>query len=213
MKKISKTAMSVIVATVLCLGVSENSGAQVMRKGSMNLFFGYGAPNIARSYVKGLETPTTTEIVASGRGPFTFTGQYAASNKLAVGVQFGYQSGLSAPLSWEQPNNVGGTDTRRYTMHMRIYTFMAKADFHYTKGRFLDVYSGASVGYGIAHVQYNGTEDPEAIKDFGSLKGLAYSINAIGFRVMLPQHVGAFAEFGYGVLGFATVGISVKTGG
>ncbi len=98
-------------------------------------------------------------------------------------------------------------------MNIRLYTLLAKVDYHYTKGRFVDVYSGLSAGYGIAHVVYEGIEDPSALKAFGSLKGFTYSINAIGFRLMFPKHIGAYAEFGYGVVGMATVGLSIKTGG
>jgi hypothetical protein len=213
MKKITQTALSLIIALILCPGLSADVTAQSWEKESINIFFGLGAPNIARSYVKGLSKSASVQTAASGLGPLTFTCQYGASRKFAIGIQAGYQSGASAPLSWEQPNDLGGTTTRNYTMNMRLYTFLAKADFHYTKGRALDLYSGFSVGYGIAHVIYTGIEDPEAIKDFGSLKGFAYSVNAIGCRLMLPRHFGAFAELGYGIHGIATVGVTMSTGG
>lgn len=213
MKKTTQTTLSLMITLMLCLSQSADVAAQIMERHSLNFYFGLGATNIAKSYVKSLSPEKTTQLPASGRGPLSFTCQYAASRKLAIGLQAGFQSGLSAPLTWNQPNNLGGTDARRYTMSMKLYTLLVKTDFHYTRGRIIDVYSGFSVGYGVAHVTYTGVEDPDAITDFGNLKGFAYSVNAIGFRMMLPRNIGVFAEFGYGIMGLANFGVSMKTRG
>ncbi len=214
-------ALVMTAATVFCsiLNGSQLS-AQVVSKGSSQIFIGYGAPNLPAVALGVLLAPISSiadPISAilkhdgvSGTGPYTFSYQYGVFKRLAVGVQLGYVSAITDPITWETQDPFMGTYRHSYTAKISIFTAMAKMDYHYLKSNNVDLYSGFAVGYGQAKLTVAGDGDPNMATVQGS--GFIYSVNALGFRYMVGGNIGAFAEFGYGFMGLATFGISAKFG-
>ena len=207
MKKVTRVAI-LLALTVCSFALSNNADAQVVTKGSSNFFIGYGYPNIPKLLVGGLWENGSG---ASGVGPYTICYQYGIANKLALGGQIGYVSGTSGPISWDDQNAFGGSNTYHYTFSMSIFPAMAKLDYHYLKSKSFDLYSGVALGYGLARISFTGLDNPDGASVSGG--GFIYSVNGIGMRWMIFDHVGLFSEFGYGAMGLVTVGFSAKWGG
>ncbi len=190
------------------LTYGTRSAAQVVTQGSSNLYIGFGQPNIPKLLVGGLWEGGSG---ASGFGPWTVTYQYSPKKKIAVGVQIGYVSGTSGPITWQDPNSFGGTNTYSYTFSMSIFTALCKFDYHYLKSKTFDLYSGVAAGYGFARISFSGIDNPDGATVAGG--GFIYSVDGIGMRWMFVPNFGVFTEFGYGAMGIVTFGLSAKFGG
>ncbi len=198
----------ILFALTACSFLPATVSAQVVTKGSSNIFIGYGQPNIPKLLVGGLWLNGNQ---ASGVGPYTFAYQYGLADKIALGGQIGYVSGTSGPIGWDDPNAFGGTNTYHYTFSMSIFTALAKFDFHYLKSKSFDLYSGAAAGYGFVRFSFAGIENPDGASVAGG--GFIYSVTGIGMRWMFVPNIGVFSDFGYGAMGMVTVGFSAKFGG
>ncbi len=205
MRKTIKAQLSAALFCFCLLFNYSDASAQPVPKGSSNIFLGYGAPNLPALFVGAFSGTGST-----GHGPYTFTYQYGIAKNFALGFQIGYVDGVSNPIQWDNSYN-GYSSTLYYTLNMSILTVMAKSDYHYSKNKHNDFYSGVSVGYGIISLSVTGHQDPTA----ESLKFIAllYSVTAFGYRHMFSDNIGVFNELGYGVMGFETFGASFRFGG
>jgi len=205
MKKITTASLSAAVFCFCMLISPSHASAQAVPKGSSNIFLGYGAPNLPALFVGAF-----SGTGAKGHGPYTFTYQYGIAKNFALGFQVGYVDGVSNPIRWDD-NYAGYSSTLYYTLNMSILTVMAKSDYHYSKSKRNDFYSGVAVGYGIISISVNGHGDPTA--ETLKFPALLYSVTAFGYRHMFTDNIGVFNELGYGVMGFETFGASFRFGG
>ena len=189
-----------------CVFNTSRVNAQAITKGSSLISMGHGFPNLPALIVS-----DWGENGSKGFGPYTFAYQYALSRFFIVGVQLGYVGAVSNPTAWESTNSTGGAQTLYYSLDMRIFTAMVKADMHYRKrGRRGDLYSSVAAGYGFIGLKVGGHADPD--KESLKISGLVYSV-AWGYRYMITDAIGIYSEAGYGLMGFANSGLTLKVGG
>ena len=204
MKNITTALLFAVTFSISMLGNAQYAHAQGVPKGSSNFFLGYGAPNLPALFVGAF-----SGTGAKGHGPYTLTYQYGIAKNFALGFQVGYVDGVSNPIEWEESYG-GYSSTLHYTLNMSILTVMAKSDYHYTKNKRNDFYSGVAVGYGIISFGITGHDDPT--RESFKFSALLYSVTAFGYRHMFTDNIGVFNELGYGVMGFETFGASFRFG-
>lgn len=219
-------ALVLLAATGFCTILNGSQlSAQVVSKGSSQIFIGYGAPNFpavilgvaswGSAILGAVGTTATAGAVTesdnlTSMGPYTFCYQYAPVNRLAVGLQLGYTS-ASDEIKWQYNDPLLGTFNYSYSLKLSMFTAMVKIDYHYLKSSRADLYSGAAGGYGSIKYSITGNEDPGGPKQ-QTVGGFTWAVNLIGFRYLIGGNIGAFGELGLGYMGLATIGISAKLG-
>lgn len=93
-----------------------------------------------------------------------------------------------------------------FSSHLKFYTLMARADLYYVINEWVQMYSGASLGFVKAKGSTdNANSTPSKPSEENAL---AYQINAFSIRV--GKSFGGFLELGYGFNGMINLGFSYK---
>jgi hypothetical protein len=190
-----------LAIAALSLITSFSSSAQVVDQGTSHIFLGIGYPNIP-----GLVYTTFGAGGGTSLGPICFSYQYGLSSKFTLGGTFNYSSATTTSLEGYDINN----NPTSYKLTLSLMTIMATGNYHYLSSDKFDLYSGISFGYGIASAGISGNAGVGGAETIVSVGGVAWHANAIGVRLMFTEHIGAYAEFGYGWNGLAQFGLSSK---
>lgn len=99
--------------------------------------------------------------------------------------------------------NAYNIDNERYDASFSGFGFLGKAAYHWIKKEKLSIYSGAGIGYLSGNITVS--DNSYSVSD--NYSGVAYQIDAIGFRSKLGKRLSVSTELGFGYQGVFQTGI------
>jgi len=197
----------------LCLGlmVGQHASAQV-QKGDVEFSLGYGA--LSAPKVENLATSILGEVITLGTqyqtdkvtyGPVSFTGQYALTNRLKVGMALSFERESSE--LWTQSFNKNN-QSKLGDINIDNYGVMASGSFVYVRRKYFELHSELALGVGFRRECFDKQSGSSLSNESSTSSRFAYQITPIGVR--LGGKLAGFAEVGFGYKGFVLAGISYR---
>lgn len=196
------------VIILLVVGFTSSTNAQSFAKQQIDINFGVGIGNtfIQRGAVKVLPAISTSF-------------DYGVSDAISIGAYLGYSSATYNIFgsSYCPPGNGNGNAFGNYFNYTDTYKYKfsivgLRGAYHFAKfinNDRTDLYLGAMAGANFVQSEYS-TNDI-----CGHVATPVHKYNAFifsgfaGLRYRFTEHVGVFAELGYGI-SYATLGINFK---
>jgi opacity protein-like surface antigen len=166
---------------------------------------GYGVGSIWKTLFKltaGFSNSKTTAM-----GPVALGFEYGVSEKIGVGVQFGY--GSVKNVSTDPGANSNGGDLIT-TEELKSFQVFARGNYHFGQSAKFDPYLGLGLGYGNFKytIKDNDTGyDPTSV--FSVPSAFIYS-GALGAKYYITSNIGIYAELGYVTGSYFQGGIAIK---
>jgi hypothetical protein len=194
------------IVMLLTLGLSADAQSHV--KGQIDLNLGLG---LGFSYVSGYSSYTP---------PISLSGDYGITDDISVGLYFAYSGAKYKYSGSDFCNNGNGGGSYFYnytdTYKWKFSILGIRGAYHF--GKFvevenLDLYAGLMLGNTFASFKFSTVTSPGCDKRdpfYGrsTYGGFAWSVYA-GARYRFTEHIGAFAELGYGI-SYLTIGLNYK---
>ncbi|HXC04447.1 MAG TPA: hypothetical protein VNZ86_06820 [Bacteroidia bacterium] len=199
-KNIYKTTFFILLLSFGCMDISNG---QSFQKGQTDLNIGIGLGNP----ILGPDNYNTITPLSISLG-------YGITNDISIGIYGGFSGASYNYYGWDDCGMGHGngqyfTDTYKWS----YYILGVQGDYHF--GRFIkrdkwDVYAGLLLGNDFAHyTYYTNSVCPDHIRyDSPMYGGIVCAIHA-GARYRITNHVGVFAELGYGIA-YLNVGVNFK---
>lgn len=200
--------MKKLCTIVILLLAGSGAYAQSHVKGQIDLNLGLG---LGSSFVRGY---------SSYSPPVSLSGDYGVTDDISVGLYFAY-AGAKWKYSGNDFCNNGNGGGSFYYSYTDTYKWSfsilgIRGAYHF--GKFvendkLDLYAGLMLGNNFASYKFTTVTSPvcakrEAVYGNAGYGGVAWSIFA-GARYRFTEHIGAFAELGYGI-SYLTLGFNYK---
>jgi outer membrane protein W len=200
MRPVSKASVKRwwIVALLTCAFqlslVAQDSTRTAFHRGQSSLMIGYGIGNIWKTFLKDAingSVPGITYKVTSF-GPIALDYEYAINKRFSVGAVVSY--------SKVQGKYSGFGDS--FVDELKIFTALARANYHMGKHPKFDRYVGVGLGY--VNAQY--ANDQSASRN--DVPGVFGYSAQLGGRYFFTRNLSAFLELGYVNGSFVLTGAS-----
>ena len=193
---------TLLFAAIICL-FCRFGFSQAVDQGNSLLDASYGWPNLWTNVFKASVTNDNSINVKTGSlGPLSVQYEYLISEKIGIGVVFGYSS-----------SSVSFTDLDSgYTYELSVprMRFMPKFAFHFGNSDSFDPYLLIAAGYGSHSFNYKTTDPDYTNEDFTmDIAPIAFRI-AFGGRYFFSDAIGAKFEIGIGGGGLLEFGLTAK---
>lgn len=201
MKTTSRISMF-LLAILLSVGAS----GQAFQEGASSIHLGYGVGNLSQSLFKTFEQ-NYTEYSYQGMGPFFAKYEYAASDKIGVGLNFAY---IGAEVSYTDINVVTPSgDFYRESITWTSMSFLARLNIHFGDNEKFDPFWGVGMGYRTGTYVYDDNDPTYDNSDrLKSLIPFGFE-TTVGARFYFNDFIGLYAETGLAKAVFQG-GISLK---
>lgn len=175
---------------------AQPSGKPSFQKRQSNLQLGYGIGNIWKTFLKdaidGSIPGITYKVTAVG--PVALIYEYGISDRISIGAVVSY--------SIVQGKYSGFGET--FVDELRIFTSLARANYHFGKSPKFDPYVGGGIGYVRSkYVNDQSASRNDVPGEFG------YSAQ-LGCKYAFTKAIGAFGEIGYLNGSFVLLGVNFK---
>jgi hypothetical protein len=187
-----KSISCFLIACILC---SISAHAQFFEKGTSVVSAGIGLGSSIGSFSYGSQTPGIS--LQYERGVWDIGGPGVISLGGYAGRKSYKYSGSSGSFKYDEKWN---------------YTIIGvRSAYHYNgiDNENFDVYGGVMLSYNILNYKYSDNSSGSGTLQKGSYGSGAGFTAYIGGRYLFTDHIGAFAELGYGV-SYLTLGLAVK---
>jgi len=200
-----KTKMMVLFSALCLTGV-----AQSFQKGQKDINLGYGIANTFVNSNYSVSIPCISASIENG-----------VSDAISFGIYLGLAKAKSAITGWDNCNNGNGNGNFLYqywfSHEATYFIFGLKGAYHFEeliKNEKLDAYAGILLGQNFETDKYSSITSPGCEKvdgparPFEKYAGFIWSVYA-GTRYRFSEHVGIFAELGYGIV-ILNAGLNLK---
>lgn len=188
-----KTLLSLGIASLLIASASPLK-AQAFEKGKSNIQVGYGIGTVVGAIFSTWEDdPFFTNISSSAFGPIYAKYEYAASDKIGIGVNFAYASNSLSYTEedWDGLGNDVNASIDRTTMSIN-----ARMNIHFGNSDRFDPYWGFGFGYRTASWSFDYDDDNyNGNETFSNPLPLGFE-TTLGARFYLTDNIGLYGEFG-----------------
>lgn len=188
MKKIAIAAPA-----LLLIGSLQFAHAQAFEQGNVDVSAGYGFPNLVGAIFNAYENQQS--YTAKSVGPVFAKLEYAASDKIGIGIDFAYAS-TKVTYLYEDINGSGNYVNYTNEWDLNGFSILARVNWHFGDSDAFDPYFGMGVGY--RHNTYTFTSnDPFYGGDetLGSFNPFGFDMT-VGARYFFTDNIGAYAELG-----------------
>jgi opacity protein-like surface antigen len=175
--------------------------AQALHKGNVAFDTYVGGPNLSTGILRIIvdEIVDSPDLTAKGLGPFGARGQFMATDRLGVGLDFWYARSTISYTTTELDSALGiPVDTFSVRMDNVRPRIIVRVDYHFGDNDKFDPYVAVGLGANLARFKFT-TEDPYFDKNSFSLPGII----PVAYRV-------AFGTKFYFIPNLGTVGLTGK---
>ncbi len=211
--------MKRILIIFIALGLSINTNAQCVGKGSILIDGYYGFPNFFGFIFKTAYNrayPNGINVSSSSLGPVGGKAEYMLTDNLGLGLDFNYSNASITFSKIDTTAFINGsvvTQTHHYTLTTPAMRVMFGANWHFVRTNKVDVYAAVKVGYYNRNLSIT-TDDPNS-----SISSISINLNdpfafrvEMGMRYFFTENFGAHAMIGVSGGPLVAVGISGKFG-
>ncbi len=198
MNKLKLTIVSIALlfsASFKCQKDVKSEGENIIQKGKNYINVYYGV-NIFTSFYKTVASNAAVNIKTSAIGPVGIVYEHLVTDKIGIGVEFGYSSfKLTYNDAFADFN--GLITNYDYTWQFTTIRAMFRANFHFAKSDKFDAYGFLSAGYRGTSFNFS-TNDPNTSKlTFNGL--IPFGLKpGMGFRYFFTPSFGLNAEIAIG---------------
>ncbi len=194
-----------LITAIFLMASSTSAFAQydmAYAQGSSTFSVGYGFGNIWKSLFKLSGAFSGGSYDVSSTGPVALTYEYGASEKISVGVAFGYSQ---VKGKYTDPDYSGSN----YDESLTNISALARANYHFGQSDKFDPYIGIGAGYYNFKYKY---KDADGNTDGGSVivpTSFGFS-GQLGANYYFSSSLGAYIEVGYVGGSLAQIGLTAR---
>lgn len=195
----------VLLSAIFVIAISSNSFAQddlAYSQGSSTVSVGYGFGNIWKSLFKLTGAFSGGTYKTSSTGPVALTYEYGASEKISVGVAFGYSQ---VKGDYTDPSD----PTSNYNESLTNISALARANYHFGQSDKFDPYVGIGLGYYNFKYKYKDAQGATDNSSFSVPTAFGFS-GQLGAKYYISSNIGLYAEIGYVGGSLAQLGLTLK---
>lgn len=186
----------------LVLTTSPLSG-QALDEGNISISPYYGFPNLYTSFLKTTYGTAGFGEEVGGIGPVGLRGEYMATDRIGVGVDFNY---ASTYISWR--DDINGP-LYNYKVTVPRIRAMVRMNFHFGDSDVFDFYAGVGAGYSNFKANYESNDPTWSYEEVSNPIPIAFRA-ALGTTYFFTDFLGASIELGVGGGALMHFGITAK---
>lgn len=212
----TKNYLKVFIAIVVAAaGFNQTSFAQAVEEENIIIEAYYGFPNLYTATFKAAYANAGTELdlTAGGAGPFGFRAEYMVTDKIGLGLDFGYSS---SSLGYNELSYVVNPVTGNLDDVLYAYDFSTKKigalvcfNYHFLDNDEFDLFSTVGLGYSNRTFDFTSTDPNYVPMSVSRLVPVGFKVG-LGMRYFFTDNIGANLQLGLGHGGLVNAGLSFK---
>jgi hypothetical protein len=205
-----KKILLAVTAFALCFSATTLN-AQAFDEGKSVVTIGYGFPNLVTgTFRTAYNTADHTGYTFNAMGPLIFRYEYGLSEKIGMGVVFGY-SMMKLSYTYEDWNSTYTAKTN-YTASIKWNSPSAglRMNIHFATKDKLDPYFGVSAGWSGNSLTYEDNNPNNTTNKTSINFGPFYFGLGVGMRYYFTDNIGMYVEFGWDKWALMQGGLAAK---
>lgn len=200
-----KVLLVVVLGLTGMIAKAQDESSAWGGQGTKVVNLGYGVGSIWKTLFKlsaGFTNSKTTAV-----GPYAAGFEYGVSDKIGVGVQFGYGSVKNVSTDPGANSNGGDLITTEELKSLQIF---ARGNYHFGQSEKFDPYLGLGLGYGNFKLTSSDNDPNYSFNSAVSIPSAFIYSGALGAKYYFTSNIGIYAEIGYVTGSYFQGGIAIK---
>lgn len=204
-----------VAMAMIAAGFNQTSFAQAVEEENIILEGYYGFPNLYTATFKAAYANSGTELdlTAGGAGPLGFRAEYMVTDKIGLGLDFGFSS---SSIGYNQLTDVIDPVTGNLSQTLYAYDFSTKKigalvcfNYHFLDNDEFDLFSTVGLGYSNRTFDFTSTDPSFEPMSVSRLVPVGFKAG-LGMRYFFTDNIGANLQLGFGHGGLVNAGLSIK---
>ncbi len=204
-----------VAMAMIAAGFNQTSFAQAVEEENIIIEGYYGFPNLYTATFKAAYANSGSELdlTAGGAGPLGLRVEYMVTDKIGLGLDFGFSS---SSINYNEVTTIVNPTTGNLDNVTYAYDFSTKKigalvcfNYHFLDNDEFDLFSTVGIGYSNRSFDFTSTDPNYVPVSVSRLVPVGFKAG-LGMRYFFTDNIGANLQLGFGHGGLVNAGLSIK---